>query len=478
MLLVTLQCTFPQYEIDPPLVGGGGALAGPSAGAAAGTAGGAGAATAAGTAGSRAEPAGGEGGTESSTGASAGADGGLGAAAGEAGAAACPGAQWPVERCDGGCLRRFPDHCYDEERDADELAPDCGGSCQGCLLEPCTEASDCLSGVCDGGSEGRTCDAQLLLLHEAHEKNNLVGSTAWSMVLQNVADVGGKAFTLSDLRIRYYLDRNGVVEPISIRATQANLRLPSGGSRELAGTNWSVVRVEARDDLVYNAYVEVSFRDSSKLFPGDQIELYEQMLTGDPGLSNFDQRANYSFTEQPRGPWQHITVTYQDQLVWGLEPRPANPRACFAKGVNLNGPALTVDGNAWLAASQAGLTNNGSGISQGGALSPAVSGDAAAMLATAYRLPAGHSFSVPAENGAYLLYLYAVSPGVDASASVLTVDGKSFDNSSKFRPQAWDGARAWARLGPYRLEVTTGRITVAVTGGSIDFAGFELWYPE
>jgi hypothetical protein len=316
------------------------------------------------------------------------------------------------------------------------------------------------------------------LIHESHEKGDSVGSTAWSMKLRNVDEVGGEVFTLKDLKLRYYFDRNGVTEPILIRATQANLHLASGENRELKGTSWSVVRIEDLDELVYDAYVEVTFDDSSKLFPGDEIALYEQMLTGEPGLSNFDQRANYSFSDQPAGPWQHITVMYRDQLAWGLEPRAANPRACFARGVNLNGPAVSIAGNAWLASSQAGVTSNGTGISQGGTVFPPVSGDEASMLASAFRVQAGDSVSISAENGQYLLYLHAVSPGTDTAASTLTVDGASFENSSKFRSQASDGGLAWARLGPYRIAVTTGKITVAVSSGSIDFAGIELWYPQ
>jgi hypothetical protein len=419
---------------------------------------------------------GGQGGAEAMAGAPA--EAGVGAvagAAGEAGAPGCSGEQWPVDRCDGGCLLRYPDHCYDGEQSADELAPDCGGSCQACVLEQCVEHADCLSGVC---ADGATCASPLRLIHEPHEKSNSVGSTAWSMKLQNVDDVGGKVFTLSDLMIRYYFDRNGVTEPILIRATQSNLHLASGENRELKGTSWSVVRVEDLDELVYNAYVEVTFDDSSKLFPGDEIALYEQMLTGEPGLSNFDQRANYSFSDLPAGPWQRITVMYREQLVWGLEPRAANPRACFARGVNLNGPAVSVAGNAWLASSQAGVTSDGTGISQGGTVFPPVSGDVASMLATAYRVQTGDSLNISAANGQYLLYLYAVSPGTDTAASTLTVDGASFENASKFRSQASDGGLAWARIGPYRIDVTTGKIVVAVSSGSIDFAGIELWYPH
>lgn len=463
LLLVTAQCTFPEYDNKDAPLGEAGTGAGASAVAGASASGGAAPNQ--------------QGGAESSVAGSS--DPGLAGAtgvAGEGGAPECPGEEWPVERCDGGCLIRYPDHCYDSERSGDELAPDCGGSCQPCVTEQCVAPADCLSGLCVPGPDGGTCDAPLVLVHDAHEKNNNVGSTAWSLSLQNSL-TGGKAFTLRDLQLRYYFDRNGAAEPILVRATQANLRLDSGENRELKGTSWSVIRVEDVPEAAYNAYVEIAFADSGQLFPGDRIDLYEQMLTGDPSLSNFDQRANYSFVEAA-GASERVSVHYRGKLIWGLEPRPANPRACFAKGINLNGPAVTVDGNAWLAFSQAGVSGNGTSISQGGVVYPPATGGRASALSTAYRLQAGHHFNVPVDNGEYLLFLYAVSPATDASSSSLTVDGVSYANSSKFRSQAADGGLAWARLGPYRTDVVTGQITVAVTTGAIDFAGFELWYPE
>ena len=462
LLLATAHCTFPEYDNrDAPL-----AEAGTGAGAGAGSGG-------SGGTGSNQH-----GGAESSVaGSSEPGVAGTPGVAGEGGAPECPGEQWPVDRCDGACLIRYPEHCYDSEQSGDELSPDCGGSCQPCVVEQCQAPADCLSGLCVAGPDGGTCESPLVLVHDAHERNSNVGSTAWSLSLQNSL-AAGKAFTLRDLQIRYYFDRNGAAEPILVRATQSNLRLDSGENRELKGTSWSVMRVEDLPGAAYNAYVEIAFDDSGQLFPGDRIDLYEQMLTGDPALSNFDQRANYSFVPEP-GPSERVSVHYRGQLVWGLEPRPANPRACFAKGINLNGPAVTVAGHAWLASSQAGVTSNGTGISQSGdVVYPPATGGVASALSTAYRLPAGHDFSVAVDNGQYLLYLYAVSPATDASASSLTVDGVSYANSSKFRSQASDGGLAWARLGPYRTDVVTGQITVAVTTGSIDFAGFELWYPE
>jgi hypothetical protein len=58
------------------------------------------------------------------------------------------------------------------------------------------------------------------------------------------------------------------------------------------------------------------------------------------------------------------------------------------------------------------------------------------------------------------------------------VQGLTHPNASKFRPQPLETGFAWARLGPYRVEVTTGALSVAVTTGAIQFAGIELWHPE
>ena len=100
------------------------------------------------------------------------------------------------------------------------------------------------------------------------------------------------------------------------------------------------------------------------------------------------------------------------------------------------------------------------------------------MLQSATRLSAGHSFSLPVDNGSYLLYLYATSPGNDGSASVLTVQGVEPPTGGEFRAQSSDGGQAWARMGAYRVDVTDGTLRVGVTTGTVSFTGVELWYPN
>ena len=343
LALWSAHCTFPEYDLrqsNTAGTGGSGANSGATAGQGA-------------TSGSG----------SSLGGADTAADGGV-AGMGVAGGGSfeCGGEQWPLDQCSGGCLRKPPDSCFDGDLNGAELGIDCGGECQRCTNEACTAGNECLSGECPGEAGSQLCNAPVRLVYTSHEQNSLVGSAAWSMNLINDEDIGGRTFVLKDLEVRYYLARAGVVEPIVVRATQSNLQLANGESRELKATNWLVERFEDTADSQYDAYMSVRFSDSGQLFPGDQVMLYQQMLTGETGISTFDQRLSYSFTAASAFDWLHINIFYQGKLLWGLEPRPANPRSCFARGVNLNGPAVSAEGHDFESAAQAAVTTTGSGI--------------------------------------------------------------------------------------------------------------------
>jgi hypothetical protein len=479
LALATAHCTFPSYNTPPPDAGGSGGAGGSGVGGSGAAAAAAGVVTTGaaghgGGGGGSVLPSAGQGGVAEVGGAPE--LGGLGATGG---APECAPEQWPVDRCEGGCLHRLPDHCYDGKTSGDELELDCGGSCQRCTNEACTLSNACLSGNCviDGQGLG-SCYAPLSIRFTMHERNSVVGSTAWSIALTNDEPVGGQVFKFSDLKLRYYFARSGITEPVLVRATQSNLTLLNGQARALSKTTWTLQRTESLPGGAYDAYVEVGFGDAGQLFPGDRIDLYQQMLTGEPGASSFDQRANYSFTDQTDSAWLHVTVFDDDKLVWGLEPRPIDPRVCFVRAVNLNGPALVIDGHDFQSAAQAAIATTGSGIAPASTPYPPVTGSLATMLQTATRLQTGDELNLPVDNGVYLAYLYATSPTNDGVTSVFTVQGAEPELGGRFRSQAADGGQAWSRLGPFRVDVTTGKLTLGVTSGSVSFTGIELWYPE
>lgn len=463
LLLATVRCAFPDYNVVPDT---GGTNTGADAGAGANEPGGSG--------GSGGSGGTGVGGTAPDQ------PGGAPGSAGQGdGGAECAPEQWPVDHCSAACLHRYPDHCYDGEQSGDEVAIDCGGSCQGCTNEACSKSGDCISGQCVVSVAGESsCYAPLTISYTANEQNRSVGTTSWNINLKNEEAEGGKTFGFRDLKLRYYFERSGLVEPLVVRATQSNLRLANGQVQQIAGT-WSIERSEPTANVVYDAFVEVGFDDSSRLYPGDSVDLYQQMLTGDTSSSNFDQGANYSFVAATGAAFLHVVVLYQGRVIWGLEPQPANPRQCFARGVNLNGPAVTIDGNAWQSSMDAKVApGGGTGVSQGSALFPAVTGARSTMMQSAFKLGAGAELSMPVDNGSYLLYLYAVSPGNDSMPSTFTVQGEESPTTSKFRSQPTDGGQVWARLGPFRVNVTDATLRLGVSSGAVSFAGLELWYPD
>lgn len=472
--LASAQCTFPEYNYGGTVTLGGGGVGGRagggsgSGGDAAGSSGEAGMSDG----GSVATPAGGEAGAGRA---------GLGGVGGEAGSPPeCPAEQWPVEHCASGCLVRYPDHCYDGKANDDEVAVDCGGSCQRCTRETCTKDDDCLSGKCvvNAGADS-TCFAPLAIELTPNETHAVTSNVAWSVTLYNRQPDGGEAYTLKDLKLRYYFERSGIVEPLLVRTPQSStLHLANGENRDVKQTLSSIQREEHRPDGEYDAYVEVGFGDTVQLFPRDRLDLHQQLITGDPSTSTFDQRTHYSFTAQTAAPSLHLTVFYKGQLVWGLEPRPADPRGCFARGVNLNGPALSIADNSYQSAQDALVTTTGAGVSQAGTPFPAVSGAAATLLQTATHLQASETLTVPTDNGTYLVYLYATSPTNDVVPSTFTVQGTEPEITSKFRSQTVDTGQAWARIGPFRVDVTSGKVMLGVTNGAINFAGIELWYPD
>lgn len=460
--LASAQCTFPEYDLRVDAVSGADTMGGSAAASGSGaTPGGTGNANG-GQAGTAAEP--------------------VAGAAGEPGnmpGPECAPEQWPVSRCAPACLRRFPDHCYDGEATGDETDVDCGGSCQGCTFEKCDTNDDCLSGSCRaGGPDAAQCGPPLALSYTPHELAVSVATTAWSVTLTNQEAVGGRAYDFRDLTVRYYFERSGVTEPLLTNGTQSNLKLASGESRAVAG-KWSIVREQDGPERSYDAYVELGFNEPGQLFPGDRLELYQQLISGDPAASNFDQRANYSFVPTTTASLR-IVVRYRDKLIWGLEPRPNHPRACFARAVNVNGPALTVFGDPWQSATQAGVSTTGAGVNQGTAFFPEVTGTLAKALETYTRLNADQELILPAQNDTYLVYVYATSPGNDANASHFTLQGEEPVSSGGFKAQAAGGGQAWAKLGPYRLEVMDEQIVVGVLTGSapLNVAALELWYPE
>jgi hypothetical protein len=142
----------------------------------------------------------------------------------------------------------------------------------------------------------------------------------------------------------------------------------------------------------------------------------------------------------------------------------------FHRGINFNGPAITIDGNAWEASATAvGFTQNGwqmSGTTTG--LSPATDANRAAMLTTAF-FRDNMTWSLIVPNGTYQVSVYTWEndwPEVFSLALEGVVRISNYDTV---------GAGHWSKLGPYTVTVTDGVLNASTTGWASNISGMEVF---
>ena len=143
----------------------------------------------------------------------------------------------------------------------------------------------------------------------------------------------------------------------------------------------------------------------------------------------------------------------------------------FYRGINLNGGALTLDGQSWVGSSgAANLQLSGTAFAnQGVALSPATDATRAGMIRSSIW---GRTVSAALTNtpaGTYAVYLYVWEDNFAQSFSV-TLEGQTV--LANYNSGA---AGHWDRLGPFTAAVTDGTINIATSGGDANLSGIEVW---
>ncbi|WP_157807317.1 Ig-like domain-containing protein [Hymenobacter chitinivorans] len=143
----------------------------------------------------------------------------------------------------------------------------------------------------------------------------------------------------------------------------------------------------------------------------------------------------------------------------------------FYRGININGPAVTIDGNAWQASSgAAGVTLTGIPFAnQNIALNPATDATRASMIrSSVYGRDAAIAVgSMP--SGTYDVYLYVWEDNYDETFSIY-VEGQAVrTNYRSGTPGKWE------KVGPLKANVTDGTLNVSVTGGTANLSGLEIW---
>ncbi|HTF17513.1 MAG TPA: putative Ig domain-containing protein, partial [Chryseolinea sp.] len=173
-----------------------------------------------------------------------------------------------------------------------------------------------------------------------------------------------------------------------------------------------------------------------------------------------------------------IQVTASDGVVGGtvsdlftLTISPPSATTLY-RAINLNGPALVIDGINWEAGTGApGLsyTNGTLYTNQTVSLIPATDANRASMIRSCiwgrgWTLTLG---SIPA--GTYQVFIYAWEDNTPEIFSI-SLEGATVQANYNSGPGG-----TWRRLGPYQAIINDGAINLAATGGAANFGGLEVW---
>jgi hypothetical protein len=142
----------------------------------------------------------------------------------------------------------------------------------------------------------------------------------------------------------------------------------------------------------------------------------------------------------------------------------------FYRGVSLNGPPLTIDGNPW-EGREAGLAVKGAGFEFPDVeLKPPTDPDRAQMIRSSVTSPEGTSVTLSTVPvGTYQVYLTLWGGEAEPRTFDLLVKGKVAHAAYASAPGRWD------RLGPWTVEVADGSIDVRASRAGACFSGIEVW---
>lgn len=146
------------------------------------------------------------------------------------------------------------------------------------------------------------------------------------------------------------------------------------------------------------------------------------------------------------------------------------PQATFFRGINLNGPAVTIDGNQWEAGDTPNLRCAGNAFdNQSVPLKPATDAERTRMIRSSRW---GRPVDVDLLNippGEYQLCIYVWEDNSPTTFTILVNDRKVLERYPS------GNAGAWKRLGPWRVRPVDGFIRITAKDGDANLSGVEIW---
>ncbi len=150
---------------------------------------------------------------------------------------------------------------------------------------------------------------------------------------------------------------------------------------------------------------------------------------------------------------------------WGEDAPPE-----FFRGLNLNGPAVTIDGFDWEGQESTNYTCSDSSFdSQQIPLVPATDAQRAAMIRSS-RWGGNRIELKNVPEGEYSLFLYVWE---DNSPEIYSISV----NGQQVQAEYHSGSTGhWEKLGPWFVQPDKGSVVVTSQGGAANFSGVELWH--
>ncbi|OON65692.1 hypothetical protein [Hymenobacter sp. CRA2] len=153
----------------------------------------------------------------------------------------------------------------------------------------------------------------------------------------------------------------------------------------------------------------------------------------------------------------------------GSTPMSGPANATFFRGINVNGGAVTLDGNNWVAASGNLQVSGASPFTASVGLNPATDASRTGMIRSAVWGTSVNATVPNVANGSYSVYLYFFE---DNSVETFNIGVEGQTVRSGYNSGA---AGHWDRLGPFTANVADGNLSITTSGGAANLSGIEIW---
>ena len=161
------------------------------------------------------------------------------------------------------------------------------------------------------------------------------------------------------------------------------------------------------------------------------------------------------------------TATATNTFTPTITPTPGN--TTFYRAINVNGPALTIDGNPWEAGTAPNFTTNGELFdAQGGGMLPPTDPARTQMLSRSVYHWALNMVMSAVPNGTYDVFIYVYSSWPQGYN--LKLQGTQVYSVADSGPPG-----TWLKLGPFPLIITGGTINLTSGGDIVHVSGLEVW---